>query len=167
MLQYLVGTIYFLNKVLLALGKRSGWVIGVIAAILAILYYLTLDLYTLITLEAGFLALMIFGWFNHARELRADRFIYPLMIVVMAYLLWSGATEGPLELVISLTFMIAIYDLAKHRWQRGWIFMGLAHGLMAWLAFRELQYFFGSAQVLSAGVAVYALLRKTKGSVLQ
>ena len=140
--------------------RKSGWLIGVLAAALAILYFISLELYLLITLEASFLALLIYGWLNYGKPIGKDYYVYAFITGMMALQFYWAESSQLIELLDVLLFMLAIYALAKHRWYIGWGCMFTAHLLMALITHEKGQTFFTLMQLASAGVAVYAVVRR-------
>lgn len=167
LLQSAVAVLYFLNKVLLSLGKKSGWQIGLLASILAIFYFYSLGSILLVGLEISFLSILLFGLFTHQKELKQQEILYGIMIFVMILLFFIFKESSWLEFTISLLFILAIFGLA-HRWLvSGWILMLCGHLLMGYFTFNKGETIFAGMQFLSGFVALFAIFRiYTSGSKL-
>lgn len=158
-LQTAVAVLYFINKVLLSLGKKSGWQIGLLASILAIFYFYNLGSILLVGLEISFLSILLFGLLTHQKELKHQEILYGIMIFVMILLFFILKESSWLEFSISLLFILAIFGLA-HRWLIiGWILMLCGHLLMGYFTYQKGEFIFASMQFLSAIVALFAIIR--------
>lgn len=134
--------------------------LGIIASSLAIIYFISLKFYIIISLEIGMLGLMVYGLLNHSKKANIDKYVYTFMVIIMAVLLYTLQSTSWLEFIISLLFIGALFFLARHKWNIGWICMGLGHILMCVFTYENGEYFFAALQSLSAVVAVYAIVRK-------
>ncbi|MDP1817664.1 MAG: hypothetical protein CFE22_16615 [Cytophagaceae bacterium BCCC1] len=159
MLQIAVAVLYFINKVLLSLEKKSGWQIGILASCLAIFYFYSLDLYLLVGLEVGFMAILIFGLINHNQEIKYENMLYLVMIFLLIFLYFVLKNSTLLEFLISLDFILAIFFLAKKKDLVGWIFMLLGHFMMGYFTYTNQQTFFAIMQFLSVFVSLFAIYR--------
>jgi hypothetical protein len=166
MLQAVVALLYFANKVLLSLNKKAGWQIGLLASVFAIAYFISIKVYLLVGLEFGFFSILVFGLLNHEQELKYEKALYSVMFVLLVFLYFVLKNSTFLEFLISVDFILAIYFLAKKNKILGWIVMLIGHLLMAYFTYYKQQYFFAIMQILSIGVAVYAIL-KTKNMELK
>jgi hypothetical protein len=161
MLQAVVALLYFANKVLLSLNKKAGWQIGLLASVFAIAYFISIQLYLLVGLEFGFFSILVFGLLNHEQEVKYEKALYSVMFVLLVFLYFVLKNSTFLEFLISVDFILAIYFLAKKNKTLGWIIMLIGHLMMAYFTYSKQQYFFATMQVLSIGVAIFAIL-KTK-----
>ena len=159
MLQIAVAVLYFINKVLLSLEKKSGWQIGILASCLAIFYFYSLDLYLLVGLEVGFMAILIFGLINHNQEIKYENMLYLVMIFLLIFLYFVLKNSTLLEFLLSLDFILAIFFLAKKKDLVGWIFMLLGHFMMGYFTYTNQQTFFAIMQFLSVFVSLFAIYR--------
>jgi hypothetical protein len=159
MLQIAVAVLYFINKVLLSLEKKSGWQIGILASCLAIFYFYSLDLYLLVGLEVGFMAILIFGLINHNQEIKYENMLYLVMIILLIFLYFVLKNSTLLEFLISLDFILAIFFLAKKKSLIGWIFMLLGHFMMGYFTYTNQQTFFAIMQFFSVFVSLFAIYR--------
>ncbi|WP_459212311.1 nicotinamide mononucleotide transporter [Aquimarina rhabdastrellae] len=160
MLEIIVSLLYFTNKIFLSIEKRTGWIIGALASATAMLYFISIKVYLLLILEAGFFALMLYGLKNHKASQKNNIFIYAIMILTMLGMLFTMDEVHILEFIVSIGFILAIHSLAVHRWKLGWIIMGISHAFMAVFAYQKEQHFFMTMQLISIIVAIYALLKK-------
>lgn len=159
MLQVAVAVLYFINKVLLSLEKKSGWQIGILASSLAIFYFYSLDLYLLVGLEVGFMSILIFGLINHNQEIKYENMLYLVMILLLVFLYFVLKNSTILEFIISLDFILAIFFLAKKKVFIGWIIMLLGHLMMGYFTYTSHQTFFALMQFLSVFVSLFAIYR--------
>ena len=159
MLQIAVAVLYFINKVLLSLEKKSGWQIGILASSLAIFYFYSLDLYLLVGLEVGFMSILIFGLINHNQEIKYENMLYLVMILLLVFLYFVLKNSTILEFLISLDFILAIFFLAKKKVLIGWIIMLLGHLMMGYFTYTSQQTFFALMQFLSVFVSLFAIYR--------
>ena len=159
MLQIAVAVLYFINKVLLSLDKKSGWQIGIAASLLAFIYFFSLKLYILVGLEVGFFAIQIFGLINHKKEMKYENLLYAIMVVLLLFLYFVLKNSSILEFLISADFILAIFLLAKRKTILGWISMLVGHLMMAYFTYQNQQFFFATMQVLSILVSVFAIYR--------
>jgi hypothetical protein len=162
MLQSAVAILYFTNKILLSLDRKSGWQIGIVASSLAAWYFFSLNLYLLVGLEVGFMCILIFGLVNHGKELKYENILYVLMLLLLVFLYFVLKNSTFLEFLISTDFILAIYLLAKKKKTLGWLFMALGHLLMGYFTYHNKQYFFAIMQLLSIAVSFFAIWRLAK-----
>jgi len=159
MLQIAVAGLYFINKVLLSLNKKSGWQIGILASILAVFYFFSLKMYLLVGLEVGFMAIQTFGLLNHKEEAKHENLLYLVMALLLILLFFVLKKSTFLEFIISLDFILAIFFLAKKKSIIGWLIMLFGHFMMAYFTFQNQQHFFAFMQVMSIFVALFAIWR--------
>lgn len=167
MLEIIVASLYFINKIFLSLEKKTGWIVGFLAALTASIYFLNLKLYILVVLEVGYLFLMAFGFLNFGKKSGLDLYVNIIMVIVMLILLINIDETGVPEFIVSIAFIMAIHALAKHRWHLGWILFIFSHLLMAYITYSKNQYFFCIMQLASIGIAFFALSKKRKYLELQ
>jgi len=155
-LQIAVTLIFFVNKVLVLLGKRSGWMFGAIAAVLAIYYFYLIGLYIYTTGEIALFVLMIYGFFKteSARPV-VELAVQTVTVIAMLLLTWF-AFNGPitvLELASALIALLGAYLLTHGNVRAGWALGAVSHALAAPLGYQKEQLFFADFQVASAVVA--------------
>lgn len=162
LLQVSVSLIFFLNKLLLLVEKKSGWLVGAIAALLALIYFYIIGLYVYTVLEIGLVALMIYGFVVKTKVPRIERLINILIIVLM-FALMIFSFSGMLtvyELISSATLLLGTYYLSHSRLMLGWCLYIVAHFLATIVGFSKHQLFFANFQIASvivSMVAVYVL----------
>lgn len=167
MLQITVSILYFINKVLLSLDKKSGWQIGILASSFAIVYFFTIKLYLLVGLELGFMLILIFGLINHGKEIKNQNVLYIVMFSILIFLYFVLKNSTFLEFLIALDFIVAIFFLAKKKPISGWSFMLIGHILMAYFTHQNNQTFFATMQVMSVFVSAFAIFRIMKLKTLK
>ena len=158
LLQISVSLLFLFNKVLVAFGKRSGWLLGVIAAALCVVYFLYLDLYVLVVLEVGLVLLMGNGYlgFTSTRVVWSLRGVVIIALLAMTVFAFSGALTI-VELASSIGMLVGTYWLTHTHARLGWVSYTLAHLLAAYITYVKAQHFFAVCQVLSAAVCLYGL----------
>lgn len=167
MLQISVSVLYFINKVLLSLEKKSGWQVGILASSLAIIYFFSLKLYLLMGLEISFLALMVYGFLNHSRPIGGKIYVYLIIATSLFFMFLIIKESRFMEFAISFFFIFALYFLAIKNWNAGWSLMVVAHALMAYYTFEKQQYVFSLMQGLSCFVAVYAIISNRNRALIR
>ena len=162
LLEIIVSCLYFSNKLLLLFEKKSGWVLGLAASALAMVYFFNLSLYLFFSLELACFVIMLMGLFAEKLSIKLAVIIYSIVALVMVYLLINIRESGWLEFITSILFMCAFLLLAKRKLYNGWLCLGISHGLMLLVTFEKGAYFFALMQGLSLLVCGWALWRVTK-----
>ena len=161
-LEIVISVLFFLNKIYILLGKRTGWLLGTIGSILAITYFFVLGLYVYTVLEFGLIALMVYGIVRNTRNTSVEWVIRAITILTMAgvgYLAYRG-TITLLELVSSIAVLIGTYLLVTKQ-KYGWLLYIVFHLCAIYISLQVHQYIFMLFQILSLPIAIYAIL-KTK-----
>lgn len=163
-LQIVVSTIYLANKGYVLIGKKMGWIVGVIAAMLAIIYYSMLGRYVYVVLNVGLAILMTYGyWKKGAPKPKVEMFIHistGVFVLAMAYFSMQK-TLNDVELGSSIGLILGTYFLTHKRKGLGWTFYAVAHALAAWLGYCAIhQYYFADLQVASTLIAVIGIQKE-------
>ena len=158
MLEALVSILYFFNKVLLVFNQRTGWIIGALASGTAIIYFIGIELYIFCALEVACFCIMIYGTLGRRNAKHISKYIYGVCAAVTFYLLLRIPDTGIIEFITSLLFMVAFVNLADNRRRTGWIFLAIAHGIMAYITIEKAQYIFASLQAASVIVSMIGSL---------
>lgn len=151
--------LYFLNKVFLSLGKKTGWQIGIMAALVSIYYFFSIRIYLFIGLELSFLAILVYGLIFHEKPIKNQGYLYGIMLITMVLLFFILKDSSFLEFIISALFIVAIYFLAVKNWNLAWISFIVGHVLMAYFTYTKQQYIFASLQSASVFVGLFALYK--------
>ncbi len=156
-LQVLVSLFFFANKVFVLLGKRTGWLLGVIAAVLGIFYFYIIGFYVFSVMQLGLFSLMSYGFLSHnEKNSKVETWIRIMSVVVMTVLAIS-AFSGLLtliELVSALCLISGTYYVAQGRTQLGWGICVLGHLAAAYLGYSKGgQQLFADFQIASAIVS--------------
>lgn len=163
-LQILVSVIFFTNKVLVLAEKKVGWLLGAIAAIIAVFYFYLIGFYVYTVLEFGLIVLMGYGFLKRGKKNpKVETLIRLLIIVVMvalAFFAFSGLITI-IELISSLGLLIGTYMLTHHKNRIGWLLYALGHSLAAILGYSKEQRFFADFQIASAIVSFVGALKIT------
>lgn len=160
-LQVFVSVVFFANKVLVLAGKKSGWLVGMIAASVAMIYFYLIQLYVFTTLEVGLVILMGYGFFaGKEKKLGVERLLHLTIAIVMLILTWfvfSGMLTA-LEFLSSVGMLWGTY-LLTHRYPiLGWGTYGLAHFIATVIGYQTEQWFFADFQLASAVVSVVGVM---------
>ena len=163
-LQVLVSLIFFVNKLFLLSERKLGWLLGAVAATLAILYFYLIGLPIYTVLEASLVILMAYGFLKKETENPRVEFVIRLVVIVAMFLLAIFAFNGLItiiELPSALSMLWGTYLLTHNKMRRGWIFYGVAHLLAAILGYQKEQLFFADFQVASAIVCFVGATKKS------
>lgn len=163
-LQVLVSIIFFVNKVLVLKGKKSGWLVGAIAATLAVAYFILIELYVYTGLEFGLIILMGYGFVkndeqrNPQVELSIQGFTVILMLG-LTYFAFAGQLTI-VELFSSLGLLVGTYLMTHGRLSTGWAICAVAHALAAYLGIHKDQHIFAGFQSASVIVSTWGAMKK-------
>jgi hypothetical protein len=158
LLQISVSILFFGNKVFVLLGKRTGWLLGALAATLAFFYFYQLKLYVYTTLEAGLVILMLYGFFPK-RSKKIEFWIRVLIGTIMlgiGYYAFSGYITI-IEFLSSIILLWGTYLLANKKLILGWSAYIVAHGFATILGCEVGQIIFAVFQLASVIVAIIGL----------
>ena len=162
-LQVSVSLLFFMNKVFILIGKKSGWLIGAIAASLAIFYFYFIGLYVYTVLEVGLVILMSYGFFKKDEKKPKTEMIIRLVTVVVMLIQTGLAFKGMItivELSSSLGLVVGTFFLTHQKIKAGWILYGIGHILTAILGYNKGQQFFADFQIASAIVSFIGCIKK-------
>lgn len=153
-LQISVSLLFFVNKSLLLVNKRSGWLFGAFAAILAIFYFFSVGLYVYTTLEFGLIVLMVFGFLKEKSK-NIDNLvrIFTLVIMIVIGCITFKGSLTFFELTSSISLLLGMYLLAKQYYTWGWFASIIAHGSACYIGYCMKQDFFANFQLASAFIA--------------
>lgn len=153
LLEISVSLIFFTNKVLVLAGKKFGWLVGSIAAVLAAIYFYLLGFYVYTALELGLIVLMGYGFFKSSKKNLKVEVLIRFVIVVVMLALSVFVFQGKLtiiEFVSSLGMLWGTFFLTHDRVRLGWILYASANIGSAYLGFQKEQQFFMDFQIASA-----------------
>ena len=162
-LEILVSLIFFGNKVFILLERKFGWLLGVVAAALAVIYFYRIELQIYMVLEASLVVLMGYGYFKRDLENPRVEFVIRFVIMVVMLVLAMFAYNGlitMIELLSSFGMLWGTYFLTHKRVRWGWILYGVAHLLAARLGYQKDQDFFADFQLASAIVSFIGASKK-------
>lgn len=163
-LEVLVALVFFANKLGVLIEKRSGWLIGVIAAVISIVYFFLLNLAIFTVLEVGLVILMGYGyWRKQDVDVRVEWLIRIAIMVVMAFLTYF-VFRGFLtimEFVGSVLMLWGTYFLTHGKMWWGWVIYGASHVFAAIVGYGAAQPFFAHFQIASAMVAVAGIVKES------
>ncbi len=162
-LEIIVGVLYFTNKIFLALNKSSAWYIGICASICAVVYFYLLGSWVLVGLELAFVLIQIMGIALDKSHTINPKYLYGSILGLLCILFYLIKNSTWLEFICSAVFIIGVYLMALKKRNFGWLLFIFGHGLMAYFTFLKAQYIFMGLQILSVGVAIYALQAIYKG----
>jgi hypothetical protein len=163
-LQIVVSLAFFVNKVLVLVGrKREGWFVGALAAFVGVFYFYMIGLYIYTALEVGLVILMGYGsLMKTEKNPKVEFAIRSVTVIIMLVLtLWafSGLLTG-VELLSSLGLIVGTYFLTHDKPVAGWVTYAVAHSLAAYLGYGRGQQFFADFQVASAIISIVGATKK-------
>ncbi len=165
-LEIIVGVLYFTNKIFLALNKSSGWYVGICASLCAVLYFYLLNSLVLVGLEVAFVIIQILGIVFEKENKINPTYLYGSFLGLMVLLFCLVNNSTWLEFICSGVFIVAVYLMAIKVKNIAWICFMIGHCLMAYFTFFKAQYVFTILQILSVGVACYAIQANYKAKNL-
>ena len=176
-LAIVVAIIFFVNKVLVLLEQKSGWLVGMVGAILATAYLYLIGLYIFSVLEMGLIVLMGYGFFakDHKNKLieQCIRGVTVAATLISAYFVFAGMTTV-YEIIGSIGMLVGTYLLTHENKKLGWFLYAIAHGITAYLCYGKSVslhndshttaaiIFFADLQIASALIACVGLCIKDK-----
>ena len=155
-LQVTVSIIYLTNKVILIAGKKVAWLVGTLAALLAIVYYQMLGLHIYTVLNVGMVILMVYGYFKKgAKNPRIEMAIRLCTVAVMCVFLFFtfAGTVTVVELVSSLTILFGTFALTHGMEAFGWALYVVGHSTGTYIGYFKKQIIFADLQIASAVIA--------------
>ncbi len=156
LLQVAVAWVFFANKVLVLVGRRSGWAVGVIGAALALVYFYLLDLRLLTVLEVGLVLLMSYGYVAHSdpspRFQVIVRVAITLTMVTLAGFVFTGVMTA-VEFTSAVLMLWGTYLLTSGQLRLGWALSAVAHALAGVVGWDKGQGTFADFQIASSIVA--------------
>ena len=164
-LQVAVSLIFFANKVLLQAVKKTekiGWLLGTIAACLAIIYFLLLELYVYTVLEAGLVILMGYGAIKKEESSEKVKMMIRVFILVIMLTLTFFVFKGMLTLVefsSSVGLIFGTYFLTHSKISLGWTLYALSHLGSAYIGQVKTQFFYRDFQIASSMIAIGGALK--------
>ena len=169
-LQIFVSVVFFSNKVLVLIGKKTGWLLGAIAAIAGSYYFFLLGLYIYTVLEIGLIVLMGYGYLIRNKSKKIENFLYFTITAVMVLLIYFSFSERLTiyEFVSSAGLLFGTYFLTHEKKEFGWILYCISHLFAMYIGYIKNQIFFADFQLASAIVSVIGVfiahkqLRETK-----
>jgi len=166
-----LGLLSVVNKVLLFLEKKSGWMSGIVIGLTSGFYFWAIGLKILAVAEFGFFVVMLYGYLKQTRpSLRVTFWINVILTalsIFLCYFLFTGVLTV-FETISSLSFIWGGYQLAIQQKAFGWFLFLLAHATLATNSFYLEQTIFASLQVVSGLVCIYAMvaswMKSSKGA---
>lgn len=162
-LEVAVSVVFFANKLGVLIEKRLGWLIGVIAAALAILYFFFLNLVVFMVLEVGLVILMGYGyWKKEDVNVRVEWFIRIAITVVMGFLTYFvfAGFLTIMEFIGSVLMLWGTYFLTHKKVLWGWVIYGVSHVFATIVGYGAEQPFFAHFQIASAMVAGAGVIKE-------
>lgn len=164
-LQILVSGFYFSNKVLIYKGRKVGWLMGALAATLAVLYFSLLHRYVYIILNVGLIILMGYGFLKKNKTSpnveMLIRLVTIVVMVILTFSAWSGLTTA-VELVSSVGLFIGTFFLTHNRAKTGWILYCVGHATAIHIGYCTHQWIFLVSQIASVIVSILAIKKISK-----
>jgi len=163
-LQIAVALIFFANKVFVLAGKKSGWLLGAVAASLGVVYFFLVPLYVFTVLEIGLIFLMGYAFVAKEKNPKMEKAINAVIVIVMVTLtvfVFKGMMTV-IEFLASTGLLFGTYFLTHKKIQLGWGFYILAHSLAAIVGYGAKQSFFADFQIASAIVSIAGVARERR-----
>jgi len=165
-IEALVSIIFFSNKVGMLVGKKLGWILGAIGALLSIVYFYFLDLRVYMVAELGLFVTMMYGVLvkEENRKIEAgilsSLFVIILVLTVFTFMgeltffeFWSSAG------MLAATYLLHPKNGAwKIKW--GWTILAATHLGAAYIGYAKNQPMFPHYQIASAIVGVFGAIKK-------
>ncbi len=164
-LQVAVSLIFFANKVFVLIEKRSGWLLGTIAAILACWYFFLLNLFVYTALEIGLVILMGYGFLKKDQTNKKVEWFIRLSLLTSMTVIAIFSFQGKLtsaEFGSSIFMLFGTYHLTHKAKRFGWLLYALAHCGAAYIGYAKLQNLFGDFQIASAIVCFAGVINSKK-----
>ena len=159
-LSVFLGILSVVNKILLFLEKKSGWISGMAIGLISGFYFWTIGLKILALAEFGFFLVMFYGYLQHIhlsiKETFRINFFMSILSGLLGYFFFTNALTI-IEIISALSFIWGGYQLANGKKIIGWLLFLLAHITTATTSFYASQFVFSSLQVISGFICVYAL----------
>jgi hypothetical protein len=162
-LQVFVSVLFFVNKVFIFNGRKTGWLIGMIAAALGAIYFHRIGYNVYVTLEFGLIVLMGYGFFKgNKKNPKVERTIQVFTVLAMSMMTifaFSGFITL-IELGSSLGLLAGAYFLTHSQIRLGWFVNAIAHLLGIILGWEKGAYVFVFFQALSVIISIMGTVRK-------
>jgi hypothetical protein len=160
-MQVLVSLLFFIQKTLVLVGKRAGWLAGVVAAGIGIIYFVVLGLYIMCILEVGLIAIMTYAYVKkETKNARVEMMIFLLTIAVMLLLVmftFSGALTI-IELLTASGLLLGSYALMRGYMVSGWSCGLVGHLFAAIIGYSKDQQLFSDFQIASIIVSAVGVM---------
>lgn len=159
-LSIFLGLLSIVNKVLLFLEKKSGWISGIVIGLTSGFYFWAIGLKIIAVAEFGFFLVMLYGYIQHTKPSLKVTFWINLILSVISLFLCYFLFVGVLtlvETVSALSFIWGGYQLAVNHKLFGWLILLIAHASTATASYYAGQTIFVGLQVISALICLYAI----------
>ena len=164
-LQVAVSLIFFANKVLLQVEKKTekiAWILGTIAACLAVVYFLLLELYVYTVLEAGLIIFMGYGAIKKEESSEKVKMAIRIFLLVVMLVLTFFVFKGMMTIVefsSSAGLLFGTYLLTHSKMSLGWTLYALSHLGSAYIGQIKTQFFYRDFQIASSLIALGGILK--------
>ena len=168
-LEALISLIFFSNKIGLFLERKNpiAWWMGAVASILAIFYFLFLNLFVYAVGEVGLFILTVYGAVvkkkNRSIEKKIE-FVTFFIALVLAFFTFQGHLTV-VEFFSSVSMLVAFYllhptsDIWSMKW--GWAILAATHVSAAYLGYVKHQEMFAHFQIASAIIGIGGALKES------
>lgn len=166
-LEALISLIFFSNKVGLFLERKNpiAWWMGAVASVLAIFYFLFLNLFVYAVGEVGLFILTVYGAVvkkeNRSIEKKIELVTFFIALVLVFFTFQGHLTV--IEFFSSVGMLIAFYllhpknDIWKMKW--GWAILAATHLTAAHLGYIKHQNMFANFQIASSIIGIGGALK--------
>jgi len=168
-LEALISLIFFSNKIGFFLSRKNpiGWWLAAIASILAIFYFLFLNLFVYAVGEVGLFILTVYGAVvkkeNRRIEIGVESLTFFIALILAFYTFQGQLTI--LEFFSAVGMLVAFYLLHpkngiwKMKW--GWAILAATHVSAAYLGYVKHQEMFAHFQIASAIIGIGGALKES------
>lgn len=163
-LELVASLAYVGSKYLLSRQKKTGWIVGMIAALLTGIAFVGYARYIIVLQEVGNIFLYGYGyshWGDDSQKVGNFRAIVLLLVVALSLLLVavSFSSSGAVQAVVNTLYVMGTVGLIfQIRW--GWAAYVVVHLGMAYISWVSGAYVFLIFQLVSTSIAFVALTRK-------
>ncbi|MCK9408025.1 MAG: hypothetical protein WCX28_10025 [Bacteriovoracaceae bacterium] len=160
LLEVSVVLVFFASKVLILIGKRFGWLFGIFAASLAIIYFYSTGMVAYVIVQVGILAAMVYGFLKPSKKIIFElptRLIIAAVVMTLAVFVMNGSLALP-KSIVSIGLLLGNYFLTQSNFRIGWILLGLSNAFSAYFGYSNGHVFFADFQMATAVVAFIGVI---------
>lgn len=152
----------FAYKVMVYAGRKTGWILGSVSAVLGTIYFYLLDMYVYTVLDVGLVVLLAYAFFKKDTVSKDVQTWVRVLTGTVMLIISAAAFNGMLtvvETVSTFGLLIGTVLLTHGRESLGWVLHAMAHLLAAYLGYEKEQAFFADLQIASAIVSILGAIK--------